>query len=98
MSSGWRGCPINPFVVLCLRFINTEGLLSKVVSRNFIRPGAATAAYFSELATAALPLIAIQIPQFLKYQRIVPDIFKTFLFYLAAIKFKIAAGLHLARV
>ena len=80
------------------RFVNAEGLLGQIVSRDLVGPRTAAAADFDEFAMAAFAFVFVQITKVLKYGRTVPDVSESFFFDLAAVNFEISARLHLPRM
>ena len=81
-----------------IRFVDAKGLFREIIPRDFVSPCPAPAAYPDEFAAAAFAFVCVQIPEFIQYGRMGPDIGEFLFFYLTAIQFEIAAGLYLSRV
>ena len=73
-----------------------NGSWAEVISCDLVCPRAAAAADSDEFAMAAFALVFVQITEVGKYRRTVPDVPESSFFDLAAVNFKISAGLYLA--
>jgi hypothetical protein len=80
------------------RLIDAIGLLSHIISGDFIGPCPTASADLSELTPPTLPMITIYISKILEDFTVCPDLLERLLPHISTIHFEIAAGLYLAHM